>query len=106
MKCVWCYTSTPDGNFTVSSTRTVSEGDGPTSIGFGLVDGGAGLPPYVSPSAKTLFDRPYQAAPSFSAGHFRDGDRVAVTMLRLQAGDPFDLIWTDLEAKSTAKGEG
>ena len=45
---------------------------------------------YVSPSAKTLFDRPYQAAPSLSAGHFRDGDRVAVTMLRLQAGDPFD----------------
>lgn len=106
VKCVGCHTSTPDGNFTVSSTRTVSEGDGPTSIGFGLVDGGAGLPPYVSPSAKTLFDRPYQAAPSFSAGHFRDGDRVAVTMLRLQAGDPFDLIWTDLEAKSTAKGEG
>jgi hypothetical protein len=106
VKCVGCHTSTPDGTYTVSSTRTVSSGDGPTSIGFGLVDGGAGLPPYVSPSAKTMLDRVYQAAPSFSPAHFRDGDRVAVTMLRLHDGDPFDLIWTDLEAKSTAKGEG
>lgn len=106
VKCVGCHTSTPDGIYTVSSTRPVSEGDGPTSVGFGLVDGGAGLPPYVSPSAKTLLDRVYQAAPSFSPAHFKDGDRVAVTMLRLQNGDPFDLVWTDLEAKSTAKGEG
>lgn len=107
VKCVGCHTSTPDGNFTVSSIRTKSEGDDKnTAIGFGFVDGGAGTPPYLTATAKALFDRPYQAAPSFSAAHFKDGDRYAVTMYRANDDDPFEIIWTDLAATSKTKGEG
>lgn len=111
VKCVGCHTSTPDGVYTVSTTRIQASGEGPTTVGFGLVDGGAGLPPYLTPSAKTLLDRSYQAAPTLSPAHFKDGDRVVVTMVHLPKEDPkparpFEMIWTDLEAKSTVEGEG
>ena len=108
VKCVGCHTSTPDGAYAVTTTRSVSEGDGPQAIAFGLVDGGAGDPAYVTKAAKTMLQREHQSVPSFSKAHFTNGDRVVVSMYRAgnDTGDPFEMIWTDLEATSNAKGTG
>jgi hypothetical protein len=89
----------------VTTTRTQGSGEGPTAVGFGLVDGGAGTPPYVTTAAQNLLKRDYQAAPTLSPAHFKDGDRAMVTMLHL-SGKPWEMIWTDLEATSSAEGTG
>jgi len=61
-------------------------------------------PPFLTPSAKTLLARQDQHAPSFSTSHWRTGDRVMLSMLPV-AGKT-EIVWTDLEATSTAQGMG
>lgn len=94
--CVGCHTATPDGAYVGFSA---SEGGG---AGLGLLssDGQHLTPSYISMSAQTLLARPNQDAPSFSAQHWTSGDRIALTMYQS------NIMWTDLEATSTALGAG
>lgn len=102
VKCVGCHTSTPDGIYTVATTRPIASGGDPSQIGFGLVDGGAGAPPYLTTQARELLARVTQTEPAFSLAHWKDGDRVAVTMFGNSSG--YQIAWTDLEAKSKTEG--
>jgi hypothetical protein len=102
-QCVACHTSTPDGLY-AGLTGSSNPGDGtPSSISIRSVDGMATEPPFLSASAKTLLAR-QQYAPTFSKGHWQDGDHTVLTMFPLNAKT--EIAWTDLEAKTTAQGSG
>jgi mono/diheme cytochrome c family protein len=102
-QCVACHTSTPDGLY-AGLTGSSNANDGtPSSITIRSVDGKATEPPFLSASAKTLLGR-QQYAPTFSKGHWQDGDHTMLTMLTV--GMKTEIAWTDLEATSTAQGMG
>jgi mono/diheme cytochrome c family protein len=102
-QCVACHTSTPDGLY-AGLTGSSNAADGtPSSISIRSVDGKATEPPFLSASAKTLLAR-QQYAPTFSKGHWQDGDHTVLTMLTL--GTKTEVVWTDLEAKTDVQGTG
>lgn len=94
--CVGCHTATPDGAYVGFSA---GEGGG---AGLALLssDGQHLTPSFITSSAQTLMARSNQDAPSFSPLHWTSGDRTAITMFQSS------IIWTDLEATSTAQGGG
>ena len=98
--CVGCHSSTPDGTYVGFSASSVAGNGDPATLGMLTADGQHTPPPFVSPSAATLMARQQQELPVFSKQHWQAGDRIAVTMY--QGG----IIWTDLEASSTAQGTG
>lgn len=102
-QCVACHTSTPDGLY-AGLTGSSNPGDGtPSSITIRSVDGKASEPPFLSAPAKALLAR-QQYAPTFSKAHWQDGDHTMLTMFAV--GGKFEIIWTDLEAKSDVQGTG
>ncbi len=104
VQCVGCHSSTPDGSF-VGFSGSVEAGNGnPAMLGLRASDGSGGEPSFLTASARTLMARQGQEQPVFSAQHWSAGDRRAVTMFPV-AGR-FEIIWTDLEAASTAQGAG
>jgi len=94
--CIGCHTSTPDGTYVGFSA---GEGGG---AGLALLssDGQHLTPSFISASAQTLMARQNQDLPSFSPMHWTAGDHTALTMYQS------NIIWTDLEASSTAQGAG
>ena len=106
VQCLGCHSSTPDGNYVgYSQTRDAGNGD-PAFIGLRSVDRKATEPPWLSAAAKNLLRRSKQQHPTFSSAHFTAGDRVMVTAWQPAGATTYDLIWTDLEAKSEAQGTG
>lgn len=105
-QCIGCHSSTPDGNYVgYSQTRDPGNGD-PAFIGLRSVDRKATEPPWLSAAAKNLLLRSKQQHPTFSSAHFTTGDRMMVTAWQPMGAATYDLIWTDLEAKSEAQGTG
>ncbi len=94
--CVGCHSATPDGADVGFSASNGS------AAGLGLLssDGQQLAPSFISASAKSLMSRQDQEAPVFSKQHWTAGDHVALTMYQSQ------IMWTDLEATSTAQGTG
>ncbi len=103
-KCVGCHSSTPDGSFVgFSSTQNAGNGD-PATLGLLTSDGTHAAPSWISPSATTLMARTGQELPVFTKMHWQNGDHTAITMFTV--GGKFQMMWTDLEASSTAQGTG
>jgi hypothetical protein len=102
--CVACHTSTPDGLF-VGLTNSTDPGNGssPAAVDLRSVDGNATHPSFATPSALTLLARTNQHAPSFSTAHWQSGDHTALSMFVVGGGST-EIVWTDLEATSTAQG--
>jgi hypothetical protein len=67
-------------------------------------DGTHAAPTYISASAQQLLARQDQELPVYSAAHWMDGDRAVVDMFPVNG--QFEIVWTDLEAASTAEGAG
>ncbi len=102
--CVACHSSTPDGKF-VAATASDNAGDGsPGYVRLLSLDGKAAAPAFVTPSAATLLTRVPQHAPAFSLGHWANGDHTMLTMMPINGRT--EITWTDLEATSTAEGQG
>ena len=98
--CIGCHASTPDGMFIgFSASATSSTGD-PSTLDLLSSDGQHTAPTFVTASAQTLMARTQQWQPQFSTQHWQSGDHVAITLS--QTG----IMWTDLEASSTAQGVG
>jgi hypothetical protein len=103
--CVACHTSTPDGLFVgLTGSTDPNNGSAAASIDVRSVNGAAVRPSFVTPSALSMLGRTDQHAASFSPGHWQGGDHVALSMFNL-AGNT-QIVWTDLEASSTAQGTG
>jgi Tol biopolymer transport system component len=94
--CFGCHTATPDGTYVGFSA---GEGGG-AGVALLSADGQHLTPSFLSASAQTLMARPDQDAPSFSPLHWTSGNRIALSMYQSS------IIWTDLEATSTALGGG
>ncbi len=102
--CIACHTSTPDGLY-AAFTASANAGDGsPGTASLRSIDGTATEPPFLTAQAKALLNRQPQHAPSFSAGHWKQGDRIALTMFPVNGKT--EIIWTDLETTSEAQGVG
>ncbi len=111
-QCIGCHTSMPDavngdGQF-MGITVSTDAGDGaPAFIALRSVKDPTQEPTFLTPSAKTLITRQQQFLPTFTKAHATTGDRV---MLSVYNATPWPagnaLIWTDLEATSTAEGVG
>ena len=102
--CVACHTSTPDGKY-VALTASDNANDGSQGyVRFRSVDGTFAEPPFLSASAKTLLARVPQHAPAFSKAHWQAGDHTALSMMSVNGKT--EIVWTDLEAASTAQGTG
>jgi hypothetical protein len=122
--CIGCHVTTPDGKY-----LAFADAVDPNITPGNLIDGRPGYidirspivddpnaetarPPedVLSPTALALLSRKNQHAPSFSAGHWRVGDRVALTMFQPNAGGVYtgktDIVWTDLEATVDTQGIG
>lgn len=102
--CIGCHSSTPDGEFVAFSQTAYADTGDPANIGLRTVDGRAAEPSFLSAAARTLLGRIPQQLPTFSAGHYKTGDHVALTTLLL--GGRYEIAWTDLEARDTAQGVG
>ena len=103
-QCVACHTSTPDGKYVaLTASDTASDGS-PGYIRFRSVDGTFAEPPFLTASAKTLLARTPQHAPAFSKMHWQAGDHTALSMMAVNGKT--EILWTDLEATSTAQGTG
>jgi hypothetical protein len=102
--CVGCHSSTPDGVYVGFSASPVAGNGDPATLGMLSADGTKMTPPFVTASAQQLMARQNQEEPVFSKQHWMTGDHVAVTMYPINA--LFEIIWTDLEAASTAQGTG
>jgi len=98
--CVGCHTATPDGKFAGFTAAGADPDDDTMFVGLRSVDGSLTQPPYLSTAGRSLLARTWQMAPAFSRSHFRDGDRIALSMYMGNS-----IIWTDLEANS-ATGSG
>jgi hypothetical protein len=61
-------------------------------------------PPFITASAMTLMARQDQEAPAYSKAHWQAGDHTAINMFPVSA--KFEIMWTDLEATSTAQNAG
>lgn len=103
-QCIGCHNSTPDGTYVAySATANAGNGD-PAALGLLTADGTKQRPSFITPSAQTLMARTGQEEPSFSALHWQTGDHTAIGTYPISA--KFEIIWTDLEAPSTAQGTG
>ena len=103
--CVGCHTSTPDGNYIGFSANPTAEDGRNAHVDMRSLDGTVSQPPFLSASAKTLIARsPNQQAPFYSAAHWTNGDHKMLSMFPVS--NVPQLIWTDLEATSTAQGTG
>ncbi|NVB85066.1 MAG: hypothetical protein HOV81_42255 [Kofleriaceae bacterium] len=103
--CVGCHTSTPDGAFVGFSANPTAEDGRNAHVDMRSLDGTASQPAFLTPSAQTLIARaPNQQAPFYSAAHWAAGDHMMLTMYPV-GGTP-SIIWTNLEATSTAQGTG
>jgi len=103
-KCIGCHSSTPDGTYVgFSSSQQAGTGD-PTMLGLLTTDGAPVAPPFLTPAAIAMMQRLNQEEPVFSKLHWANGDHAAVTMYPVNG--KFEMMWTDLEATSTAQGQG
>jgi WD40 repeat protein len=103
--CVGCHSSTPDGTYVAFSANPHAVFGDLAHIDLRTVDGTAARPPFLTASALTLLSRsPNQQAPVFSAAHWSDGDHKMLSMFPL--GGRAEILWTDLEATSTAQDVG
>lgn len=102
--CVGCHSSTPDGEYVGFSASANPDDGGPASIGMLSADGNKTTPPYITAQAQSLMARTQQQAPSYSKQHWQPGDRVALSLLPVNAKS--EIIWTDLETTSTDQGTG
>jgi hypothetical protein len=106
--CVGCHSSTPDGKFVAFAASTDPGSGNPGALMMRSSDGQLAQPSFVSSSAGTMLARMDQQFPVFSKAHWTGGDRVMVSMLStdLGSGPSWEIIWTNLEAASTAQGSG
>ena len=98
INCIGCHVSTPDGAFIAMAANLAPTGADPASLGI-LSGSTYKEPPYLSASAKQLLARMEQPVAAFSPAHWTTGDRIVLSLLENR-----DIIWTDLEATSTAQG--
>lgn len=102
--CVGCHSSTPDGNYVAFSQTDVAATGDPATIGLRSLDGQLREPSFLTTAARALLGRTQQQLPTFSAAHWKSGDRIALSVL--QQAMRYEVIWTDLEAASQAQGVG
>jgi len=103
--CVGCHTSTPDGKYVGFSANPDPVLGQLAHVDIRSLDGTATRPPFLTPSAQTLLDRaPNQQAPVYSAAHWTAGDHVMLSMYPV--ANRASIVWTNLEATSTAEGVG
>ena len=103
--CVGCHTSTPDGSYVAFSANPTEQDGRNAHVDMRSLDGTVSQPAFLTPSAQTLIARsPNQQAPFYSAAHWTAGDHMMLSMFPV-SGTP-SIIWTNLEATSTAQGTG
>jgi hypothetical protein len=98
-RCIGCHASTPDGEFVAFSDAETSDGQY-AFVGLRSSRDGKSQPTYLTAAARALLSRYNQHLAAFSPAHWRDGDRVAVSLFDLH------LVWTDLETTSMDSGVG
>lgn len=89
--CIGCHTSTPDGLFVGLSTSN-GWNDALASIEMGKI---GTVPPFLGAAGKAAIEHAPRGILTFSAGHWTNGDHVAVTTV-----DDKTIGWVDLEATS------
>lgn len=102
--CIGCHSSTPDGEFVAFSQTAYTDTGDPANIGLRTGDGRAAEPAFLTSAARALLGRIPQQLPTFSAGHYKAGDHVALTTLQLSGR--YEIVWTDLEAAAQTQGTG
>ena len=100
VRCIGCHTSTPDGQFIGMAANLAPDHADPASIAI-RSGSNAQEPAYLTAVARQLLSRPQQPLAAFSAGHWKAGDRIAISMFQNR-----NIIWTDLEATAAAENTG
>lgn len=106
-QCVGCHSSTPDGSFIGFSASPPAVGDA-AHVEIRSGQDPSKQPSFLTASAQTLLARVPQHLPTFSRGHWSNGDHVLVVAQSDLPALPSKshLDWIDLEASSTAEGVG
>ncbi len=98
--CIGCHSSTPDGSFIALAVSSHPTNGDPAHIELRSGQNTALEPDFVTADAMALLAREQQHLPTFSAAHWREGDRLLVSILN------GSIAWTDLQAASQAEGIG
>ena len=104
--CIGCHSATPDGQLLAFSASTDPRLGPPSTIDFATAAGLVGPAAFMTPAAFNLTQRQQQHIPSFSRAHWLPGDRIMLSIYRQGAFGRSEIIWTDLEAVSEARGQG
>jgi hypothetical protein len=103
-QCIGCHTSTPDGQAVAMSSSTVAgDGSGPSHIEIRKLSDNT-VPSFISASGLAMLGRLDQHAVAFSKGHWSSGDHMMLSALVVDGKR--QILWTDLEASSDARGTG
>jgi WD40-like Beta Propeller Repeat len=106
--CIGCHSLTPDGKYLSFSWVVGPDGfPGRVDLREPLTTDPNEVtkrPDFITDTAMQLLSRTAQHAPVYSAGHWQNGDHLALSML--QTASITEIIWTDLEATSMAQGMG
>ena len=102
--CIGCHSSTPDGEFVAFSAADNAGDGGNSRLDIRSINGKGQQPTWLSAAAKTLLSRKPQHVPSFSISHWVPTDRVMLSEYYMN--NRWEILWTDLEAKSEAQGTG
>lgn len=97
--CLGCHASTPDGKYAAFKTLGGTNGDALASVEMGTPGDAPSF--WSNPSIDSMAPA-MLGIPTFSKGHWSDGDHVVVTSFG--NGQSAQLAWFDLEA--TASGQG
>lgn len=99
ISCIGCHASTPDGKYAAFKTVGDTQGDALGSVQAS----DTGAPPALwSMASVDAMSAGEVGVPSFSKGHWKDGDRTMVTSYG--NGDQAKLAWFDLEASASGQG--
>lgn len=103
-QCIGCHTSTPDGQaVAMSSSTNGGDGSGPAHIEIRNLKDNS-VPSFITSFGQNMLNRLDQHAVAFSKGHWASGDHVMLSALSI--ADKREILWTDLEAASDARGTG
>lgn len=100
--CIGCHNATPDGDYASFSSSANTWGNGFANIQQGMT---GQVPTWLGAAGKTAVEASALGIHTFSAAHWKTGDRIEVSGYAPGDDHEAELTWIDLEAQ-TAPASG
>lgn len=93
--CIGCHNATPDGAFASFSSQTNAWQNGFANIQAGAT---GQVPPWLGAAGRAAVEGSQLGIHTFSAAHWKTGDRIEIAAHDPQDNGQSELVWIDVEA--------